>query len=67
MTATSRERSRRAWRIRFAAVAGAVALGGGILLANAHLVYVAVSTQPECVKPADGETTVRHRAAKPGC
>ena len=58
---------RRRWRIRAAAIAGAALLGGGILLANAHLVYVAVSTQPECLKPAEGEESTRYRAAKAGC
>ncbi len=67
MTGPLLRRRRRAWQIRAAAIAGAAALGGGILLANAHLVYVAVSTQPECVKPVGSDTAVRYRAAKPGC
>lgn len=52
--------SRRAGRLL------AVALGAAALvfvLANAHLVYVATSTQPDCV--ADGRGS--YRAAKPAC
>ena len=61
-------RSRKTRRIRATAIAGAAALVGGILVANAHLVYVAVSTQPECLKPAAaGESAEAFRAAKPGC
>ena len=67
MTGPALTDGRRRWRIRAAAIAGAAVLGGGILLANAHLVYVAVSTQPECVKPSEGEEATRYRAAKAGC
>ena len=56
----------RAWKIRAFAIVGVAVFCGGILLANAHLVYVAVSSQPECIKPTDGEVTA-YRAAKPGC
>ncbi len=44
----------------------AVALGAALLvfvLANAHLVYVAASSQPDCVAEADAA----YRAAKPAC
>ncbi len=44
----------------------AVALGAAALifvLANAHLVYVATSSQPDCVAGADPD----YRAAKPAC
>lgn len=50
----------------------AIAIGiAGVLLfagANAHLVYVAVTSQPDCVLPAkaSGET-VKFQAAKPAC
>ena len=40
-----------------------------LVVANAHLVYVAVSSQPECVphqKSLDGEAGT-FRAAKPSC
>lgn len=49
-----------------------VMVGAGLLvlvLANTHLVYVAVSSQPECVahlKSADG-TSGAFRAAKSAC
>jgi hypothetical protein len=44
----------------------------GILLvaaANAHLVYVAVSSQPDCVEhlKSVGEESGRYRAAKSAC
>ncbi|HUF87592.1 MAG TPA: hypothetical protein VMM59_09430 [Thermohalobaculum sp.] len=44
----------------------AVVLGAAVLvfvLANAHLVYVATSTQPDCVAEGAGG----YRAAKPAC
>lgn len=44
----------------------AVALGAVVLifvLANAHLVYVATSSQPDCVAGTDPD----YRAAKPAC
>jgi hypothetical protein len=48
-------------------VAGLVAL---VLAANAHLVYVAVTTQPDCVahlKEADVGHSGSYRAAKSAC
>lgn len=49
-----------------ALVATAVLL---LVLANAHLVYVAVTSQPECVEHAKsaGEAPGTYRAAKPSC
>ena len=47
----------------------AVFLVTGLIFANAHLVFVAVNSQPECVlhdKVAD-KTTLQFRAAKSGC
>lgn len=48
------------------ALAGALA--GGLILANAHLVYVAVGSQPDCVPHAKsaGEAS-GFRAARPSC
>ena len=48
-------------------VAGLVAL---VLAANAHLVYVAVTTQPDCVahlKQSDVGHSGSYRAAKSAC
>ena len=48
-------------------VAGLVAL---VLAANAHLVYVAVTTQPDCVthlKQADADHSGLYRAATSAC
>jgi hypothetical protein len=47
-------------------------VGAGLLvlvLANTHLVYVAVTSQPECVAhlKSAGETSGSFRAAKPAC
>ena len=39
----------------------------GLLLAHAHLVHVALSTQPDCVRPAPDDPAARHRPARPGC
>ena len=47
----------------FALILGAVGLV--FVAANAHLVYVATSSQPDCVAPASGEAA--YRAAKPAC
>ena len=40
-----------------------------VIAANAHLVYVAVSTQPECVAHLKdkGDAPGRYRAAKSAC
>ncbi len=68
MSAASRETraSRLNWRL-----VSALIVAGGVLLfsgANAHLVYVALGSQPDCVpheKTADGAGT--YRAARPAC
>ena len=46
-----------------------VVVGAGVLLvANAHLVYVAFSSQPDCVTHLDGEGQPgTYRAAKSAC
>jgi len=46
-----------------------VAAGVLLVLANVHLVYVAVSSQPECVvhRAAKGAMVVPFKAAKPAC
>lgn len=43
-------------------------LAGGLVLANAHLVYVAIGSQPDCVPhtKSAGEAGV-FRAARPSC
>lgn len=49
---------------------GAIAVAGVVLvLANGHLVYVAVKSQTECVASRSGEEDagVKFRAAKPAC
>ena len=40
-----------------------------LLLANVHLVYVAVTTQPDCVahSAAQGASVGTYQAAKPAC
>lgn len=43
------------------------AIGLVFVLANAHLVYVATSTQPACVAPEEEADGAAHRAAKPAC
>jgi hypothetical protein len=57
--------SRRKLWLAWALVAAAILLVAG---ANAHLVYVAVQSQPDCVEhakaPGDGQ---RYRAAKSAC
>lgn len=47
---------------RFYVMLALVALGA-VLLANAHLVYVASTSQPQCVEHAGGD----FGAAKPSC
>lgn len=60
-------------RARPMLVAGLI-VGAGVLLlaiANAHLIYVAVTSQPECVPHLKGGETAAgtgsFRAAKPSC
>ena len=54
-------------------VAGLIVAAVGLVFAgaNAHLLYVAFSSQPDCVahlKPGDGGTgSMRFSAAKPAC
>ncbi len=49
----------------------ALAALGGVLLANAHLVYVASTSQPECVEHVKGDAGVKapgvFGAAKSSC
>ncbi|MEQ8354061.1 MAG: hypothetical protein RH942_00875 [Kiloniellaceae bacterium] len=60
-----RRRSLRGW-----AVIGGIAAAGLLLaLANVHLVYVAFSSQPDCVEHSKGpgEVPGTFRAAKSAC
>jgi hypothetical protein len=44
------------------------ALVGGLILANAHLVYVAIGSQPDCVPHAKSAGEAGgFRAARPSC
>lgn len=44
------------------------ALAGGLILANAHLVYVAIGSQPDCVPHAKSAGEAGgFRAARPSC
>ena len=54
----------RFWIAGLCAIAIAVFVG-----ANAHLIYVSVSSQPECVPhlKAPGEGAAQYRAAMPSC
>lgn len=49
----------------------AIVVLGGILLANAHLVYVAATSQPKCVEHAKGDGAPQAQgvfgAAKSSC
>ncbi len=67
MSAAAGDRPSKAWSVRTAAIAVSAALAAIVLLANAHLVHVALSTQPECVNPASAGQAAPYRAAKPGC
>ena len=60
---TRRRGGRRAFWLTLAGV-----LAGGLILANAHLVYVAIGSQPDCMPHAKsaGEAGV-FRAARPSC
>ena len=43
-------------------------LAGGLILANAHLVYVAIDSQPDCVPHAKSAGEAGgFRAARPSC
>lgn len=53
-------------RPRAAALIIAFVVIAVFLAANAHLVAVAFSSQPDCVLPSNGEG-VAYRAAKPSC
>lgn len=59
--------SRRNWRLIAAFLAAAVALL--LVGANAHLVYVAVASQPDCVAhaKADAGSGGGYRAARSSC
>jgi len=60
---TPRRRRRKALWLVLAGV-----LAGGLLLANAHLVYVAVGSQPDCVPHAKSAGEAGgFRAARPSC
>jgi hypothetical protein len=55
---------------RTLAVGGAVVAALLVLLANAHLVYVSVQSQPECVahmKPGTHAESGAYSAAKSSC
>lgn len=58
-----RRGGRKAFWLTFAGV-----LAGGVILANAHLVYVAVGSQPDCVPHAKSASEAGvFRAARPTC
>ena len=55
------------WRLIVGFIAGAVVLL--LIVANAHLVYVAVASQPDCVAHSrvPGQDGANFRAARPAC
>lgn len=60
---TRRNSGRKAFWLALAGV-----LAGGLILANAHLVYVAVGSQPDCVPHAKSAGEAGgFRAARPSC
>jgi len=63
--------SRGEWVRQRRLLIGALIVAGVLLLAlaHAHLVYVAVTSEPECVPhpTATDETSTSFRAAKPAC
>ena len=66
VTHESDDRRRRSTR-RLLAIA-AIVIVGVLLAANAHLVYVAFSSQPDCVTHLKGEGEQgTYRAAKSAC
>ncbi len=56
-------------RIRLGIIIGIAAAVTLLLLANAHLVYVAMTSQPDCVAHLKtfGEASGQFRAARPSC
>lgn len=60
---TRRRGGRKAFWLTLAGV-----LAGGLILANAHLVYVAIGSQPDCVAHAKSAGEAGgFRAARPSC
>lgn len=55
------------WRLLAGLIAGAVVLL--LIVANTHLVYVAVTSQPDCVahSKTQGQDGVTFRAARSAC
>jgi hypothetical protein len=63
--ATSAGRAARGnWRVAGWSIAAAVVLV--FVLANAHLVYLAFASRPDCVAPRDAGAAT-YRAASPAC
>jgi hypothetical protein len=61
--ATRRRGGRKAFWLTLAGM-----LAGGLVLANAHLVYVAIGSQPDCVPHAKSASEAGgFRAARPSC
>lgn len=67
MSCAMRPEGRYDWRLIAGLIAGAVVLL--LVVANAHLVYVAVSSQPDCVAHSrvPGQDGASFRAARPAC
>lgn len=67
MTSATPAVRRRNWRLLAGFIAGAVVLL--LVAANAHLVYVAVASQPDCVAhiKTPGQDGASFRAARPAC
>ena len=54
-------------RPRIWAAAGAALLVSGFVAANAHLVSVAIGTQPDCVLLPSHKEGAANRVVKPSC
>jgi hypothetical protein len=54
-------------RLRVIAASAALLLVVGFVAANAHLVSVAIGSQPDCVLNEANEEGAASRAAKPSC
>lgn len=68
MSAPSLAHDNRRRTTRWALVVAAVVIVGVLLVANAHLVYVAFSSQPDCVAHLKGAGEHgTYRAAKSAC